>query len=119
MPIDGEYVKEAKIGRAIMDADIIISLTHFKGHEATGFGGAIKNIGMAAVPVQVKWISTAPENHMYAADFCVGCGYVYKSSVPIVRSPLMNARQRSIMKNVSDVKMRRCLSERCSHTGIF
>ena len=29
-----------------MDADIIISLTHFKGHEMTGFGGAIKNLGM-------------------------------------------------------------------------
>ena len=46
VPIDGEYVKEAKIGTAIMDADIFISLNHFKGHEATGFGGAIKNIGM-------------------------------------------------------------------------
>ncbi len=44
--IGGEYVKEAKIGRAIMDADVFISLTHFKGHEMTGFGGAIKNIGM-------------------------------------------------------------------------
>ena len=42
----GEYIEEAKIGRAIMDADIFISLTHFKGHEMTGFGGAIKNIGM-------------------------------------------------------------------------
>lgn len=42
----GEYVKNAKIGRAIMDADVFISLTHFKGHEMTGFGGAIKNIGM-------------------------------------------------------------------------
>jgi len=42
----GEYVKEAKIGRAIMDPDVFISLTHFKGHEMTGFGGAIKNIGM-------------------------------------------------------------------------
>ena len=44
--LGGEYVKEAKIGRAVMDADIFISLTHFKGHEMTGFGGAIKNIGM-------------------------------------------------------------------------
>lgn len=44
--LDGYYVKEAKIGRAVMDADIIISLNHFKGHEATGFGGAIKNLGM-------------------------------------------------------------------------
>lgn len=42
----GEYVKNAKIGRAVMDADVIISMTHFKGHEATGFGGALKNLGM-------------------------------------------------------------------------
>ena len=42
----GEYVKNAKIGRAVMDADVIISLTHFKGHETTGFGGALKNLGM-------------------------------------------------------------------------
>lgn len=42
----GEYIKNAHIGRAIMDADIFISLSHFKGHEETGFGGAIKNIGM-------------------------------------------------------------------------
>ncbi len=44
--VGGEYVKAAKIGRAIMDADVFISLSHFKGHECTGFGGAIKNIGM-------------------------------------------------------------------------
>ena len=44
--VGGEYVKSAKIGRAVMDADIFISLNHFKGHEMTGFGGAIKNIGM-------------------------------------------------------------------------
>lgn len=43
---NGEYCKTAKIGRAVMDADIIISLAHFKGHECTGFGGALKNIGM-------------------------------------------------------------------------
>lgn len=44
--INQEYIKTAKIGRAIMDADIIISLTHFKCHEMTGLGGTIKNIGM-------------------------------------------------------------------------
>lgn len=47
VPVEGgEYIKEAKIGHAIMDADVFISLSHFKGHEMTGFGGAIKNIGM-------------------------------------------------------------------------
>lgn len=42
----GECLSSAKIGRAIMDADVFISMTHFKGHEATGFGGVLKNIGM-------------------------------------------------------------------------
>ena len=44
--INKEYVKTAKIGRAIADADVFISLSHFKGHESAGFGGAIKNVGM-------------------------------------------------------------------------
>ena len=43
---NGEFVKEAKIGHTIMDADIVISLSHFKGHENAGFGGALKNLGM-------------------------------------------------------------------------
>lgn len=47
VPVEGgEYVKEAKIRRAVMGADVFISLAHFKGHEATGFGGCLKNIGM-------------------------------------------------------------------------
>ena len=47
VPVEGgEYVKAAKIGRAVMDADVFISLTHFKGHEQAGMGGALKNIGM-------------------------------------------------------------------------
>lgn len=47
VPVEGcEYTKEARIGRAIMDADVILSISHFKGHEAAGFGGCLKNIGM-------------------------------------------------------------------------
>jgi uncharacterized Fe-S center protein len=49
VPLEGtKYVREAKIGRAIMDADIVVSLNHFKGHEMTGFGGALKNLGMGS-----------------------------------------------------------------------
>ncbi|MEG1706403.1 MAG: DUF362 domain-containing protein, partial [Clostridia bacterium] len=42
---NGELVQLAKIGKAIYDADIVLSLSHFKGHESTGFGGALKNLG--------------------------------------------------------------------------
>lgn len=70
---NGEYVKSAKIGRAVMDADVFISLTHFKGHEAAGFGGVLKNIGMGCG-------SRAGKQEMHSAgtpaiidDKCRGC----------------------------------------------
>ena len=74
VPIDGEYVKEAKIGAAIMEADIVVSLNHFKGHESVGFGGALKNLGMGCG-------SRAGKKEMHSSGkpeadpaLCVNCG---------------------------------------------
>ena len=69
----GEYVKEAKIGRAIMDADVFISLSHFKGHEMTGFGGAIKNIGMGCGSRAGKMEQHCDSKPFVDAKQCVGC----------------------------------------------
>ena len=69
----GEYVTEAKIGRAIMDADVFISLTHFKGHEMTGFGGAIKNIGMGCGSRAGKKEQHASGKPKINASACRGC----------------------------------------------
>ena len=74
VPVEGgEYVKSAKIGRAVMDADVFISLTHFKGHEEAGFGGALKNIGMGCGSRAGKM-----EQHNSGKPFvkqkkCIGC----------------------------------------------
>ncbi len=74
VPVDGgEYVEKAKIGRAIMDADVFISLTHFKGHEMTGFGGTIKNIGMGCGSRAGKKEQHASGKPQIAADACRGC----------------------------------------------
>jgi len=70
---DGEYVKEAKIGKALMDADIVISLTHFKGHEAAGFGGAIKNIGMGGGSRAGKMEQHSAGKPFVDQDTCIGC----------------------------------------------
>ena len=71
--IGGEYIKEAKIGHAIMDADIFISLTHFKGHEMTGFGGAIKNIGMGCGSRAGKKDQHINGKPHITEDKCRGC----------------------------------------------
>ena len=70
---NGEYCKTAKIGRAIMDADIFISLTHFKGHESTGFGGTLKNIGMGCGSRAGKMIQHAAGHPEVQQSLCRGC----------------------------------------------
>ena len=71
--VNGEYCKTALIGHAIMDADIFISLSHFKGHETTGFGGAIKNIGMGCGSRAGKMKQHASGKPAINEDLCRGC----------------------------------------------
>ena len=73
VPIDGEYVKEAKIGKAVMDADIVISLNHFKGHECTGFGGALKNLGMGCGSRAGKMEMHSAGKPYVDQEACIGC----------------------------------------------
>ena len=74
VPVEGgEYVEKAKIGRAVMDADVFISLTHFKGHEMTGFGGAIKNIGMGCGSRAGKKEQHASGKPKISQKRCRGC----------------------------------------------
>ena len=75
----GEYVKQAKIGRAVMDADIVISLNHFKGHEAAGFGGALKNLGMGCGSFEGKKEMHSCCQPVVDQDACVGCGVCAES----------------------------------------
>ena len=72
--VGGEYCKTARIGRAVMDADIFISLAHFKGHETTGFGGALKNIGMGCGSRAGKMAMHADGKPYVETELCVGCG---------------------------------------------
>ena len=74
----GEYVKEAKIGRAVMDADVFISLSHFKGHEEAGFGGCLKNIGMGCGSRAGKMEQHCDGKPQVSQKHCVGCGQCTK-----------------------------------------
>jgi uncharacterized Fe-S center protein len=74
VPIEGgKLLKSARIGRAIMDADIVISLNHFKGHEQTGFGGALKNVGMGSGSRGGKMVMHNDTRPRVKEKLCVGC----------------------------------------------
>lgn len=79
VPINGEYVKEAKIGAAIMDADVFLTLTHFKGHEMAGFGGALKNIGMGCGSRRGKMeMHNDGKPQVSDVESCIGCGACFR-----------------------------------------
>lgn len=70
----GELIQNAHIGRAIMDADIVISLNHFKGHEQMGFGGALKNLGMGCGSRTGKKDMHHSGKPKVDEELCRGCG---------------------------------------------
>lgn len=74
VPIDGEYCKAPKIGAAIANADVVISMTHFKGHEQAGFGGALKNLGMGSGSIGGKLEMHSNSQPKIDREHCVGCG---------------------------------------------
>ncbi|MCQ2177072.1 MAG: DUF362 domain-containing protein [Bacteroidales bacterium] len=80
VPVEGgDYVKEAKIGRAVMDADVFISLNHFKGHNFASLGGALKNIGMGCGSRAGKKEQHSSGQAEINPDLCRGCRQCQKN----------------------------------------
>lgn len=72
--IAGEYIKKAKIASAIALADALVVVSHFKGHEQTGFGGALKNIGMGSASRAGKMEQHSESKPVVREANCVACG---------------------------------------------
>ena len=72
--VNAKHTGAAKIAAAIADADAIITLNHFKGHELTGIGGAIKNLGMGCGSRGGKLFMHSSSKPKMQADNCTSCG---------------------------------------------
>lgn len=80
MPVvGGTHCSTAMIGSAIAEADAIISLNHFKGHELTGFGGALKNLGMGCGSRSGKQFMHEVSHPVIHREKCTGCGLCVKN----------------------------------------
>ncbi len=67
-------LKEIEVSGAIAEADAMIVISHCKGHELTGFGGAIKNLGMGCTPYAGKLRQHRTIGLEIDTAKCVGCG---------------------------------------------
>ena len=76
--IDNSALKTAKIARCFIDADAIVAINHFKGHILTGFGGALKNIGMGCATRDGKLAQHCDISPVVHEGKCAGCGECFK-----------------------------------------
>lgn len=74
VPVNGRHVKNAHIGSDIHHADGLVVLTHFKGHELSAFGGALKNVGMGCAAREGKLEQHSNISPKVSKKKCIGCG---------------------------------------------
>lgn len=94
IPLNGEYCPAPKIGTAIADADIVISMNHFKGHEQAGFGGALKNLGMGCASVGGKLELHCASQPKIDVESCIGCNICVKHCAHDAVTSIPAARQK-------------------------
>jgi uncharacterized protein len=71
---EGFHTQEAHIASVIAAADAMVTVSHFKGHLLTGFGGALKNLGMGCASRAGKLYQHSTVTPQIRADICTACG---------------------------------------------
>jgi len=73
VPVNLKHYREVEIATEIADADALVGITHFKGHEMSGFGGTLKNFGMGAASRQGKLSMHSTTSPFVKSGHCSGC----------------------------------------------
>jgi uncharacterized protein len=74
LEINQKFIKSGKVARILIDCDAVVAVSHFKGHILTGFGGALKNVGMGCATRQGKLAQHCNAAPVVHVDRCIGCG---------------------------------------------
>lgn len=89
--INGEFIRTAKISSPFLQADVILGVAHFKGHLMTGFGGALKNLGMGCATREGKLTQHSDLSPFVIAENCIGCGACEKAC-PVKAVSIVNKK---------------------------
>ena len=74
VPVDLRHSAEVYIGAEIVNATSLVSVAHFKGHELSGFGGTLKNLGMGCASRRGKLAQHSNVSPKIKRKHCIGCG---------------------------------------------
>lgn len=72
--LNERYIKEAYVEPFFSGVASLVGIAHFKGHIMTGFGGALKNIGMGCASRKGKLAQHCDVSPIVWVKSCVGCG---------------------------------------------
>jgi hypothetical protein len=113
--INQKFIKQAKVARIFIDTEAFIAISHFKGHTLTGFGGALKNVGMGCATRQGKLAQHCDVAPVVHADKCIGCGEC-EIICPVKAIKLIN--KKSVVDSAKCIGCASCLAA-CPTMAMF
>jgi hypothetical protein len=78
VPIQGKLYKKVKLASLVVKAQAMVMVSHFTGHLATGFGAALKNMGMGCASRKGKMAQHSTAKPKVKMEACTKCGMCVK-----------------------------------------
>ncbi|MGM0424180.1 MAG: DUF362 domain-containing protein [Thermodesulfobacteriota bacterium] len=78
----GRHFSSCSLAALILEADLMLNISHFTGHELSGFGGALKNLAMGCASRQGKMQQHCGLGPKLRQDKCQGCGLCLQVCAP-------------------------------------
>ena len=98
--INKRFIKSARVLKVFLDSQALVGVAHFKGHMMTGFGGALKNIGMGCASRDGKLAQHSNISPLTIPDNCTGCAECVK---------VCPAEAISVINKKASIKSAKCI----------
>ncbi len=113
VPIGLKHFQETYIASAMVRAEALVSVAHFKLHEMSGFGGTIKNLGMGAASRRGKMAQHSEVQPQIDPKKCIGCGtcaeHCAHGAISMVARPSESPRPSSKVTKLARIDQQRCV----------
>ncbi len=113
VPVCLQRCQDVYIASALVRADALVSVAHFKLHELAGFGGAIKNVGMGGASRRGKLHQHSVMEPKIRPKKCIACGSCVvvcaHEALSLVERPEGMARPKESIKKVARIDPAKCV----------